>query len=160
MLKDFLLKKAQGLPVIEKPLDVHRFVEAKIGDVNFAIEMDYVKELVNIPPLAMVPGAPFNFLGIFNLRGDMVVLLDIREQFNIKNVMRTPLSRVIVVKVENETLGLFVDESQRILDVPRADFTENVEQKEDNIFSYQIKTDDKQLGVLNLKKLFFDYKIM
>lgn len=160
MLKEFLIKKAQGLPVVDKPVDVHRFIEARIGNVSFAIELDNVKELVNVPALALVPGAPFNILGIFNLRGEMVTLLDIRERFNISNVMKTPLSRVVVIKIFQELVGLFVDEAQRIIDIPKLNFIENIDQKEESIFSYQIKINDRNLGVLNLEKVYFDYKIM
>ena len=160
MLKELLLKKAKGLPVVDKPVDVHRFIEARIGEVIFAVELDNVKELVGVPSIGPVPGAPFNILGIFSLRGEIVTVLDIREKFNVSNVMKTPLSRVIVISVFQELIGLFVDEAPRILDIPKSDFVEINSDAYESMFLYQVKFDNRNLGVLNIEKMYFDYKIM
>lgn len=158
MIKQVLLKKAKGLPVVEKPVGLKKFVVCMVGSKKFLIELDKVRELVPLTTIANIPGTDHKILGALNLRGEIVVIIDLREKLNVSEVKKTIASRFVIVDVEGELLGIFVDEAQQIIEVGKEQIAKEVEEKEDFFYEY-VDVDGLLVGVLDLSKIYFDYKI-
>lgn len=156
MIKDLLIKKARGESEEEKKI-YNKFILCKIKDIGFLIQLKNIREIMNIAELSPVPGVGFNVLGVLNLRGLVVPVIDIRDKFGIGEVLRTPLSRYVIVNIDEEPLGLFVDEAQLIISITSDDYID-VEDHEDYFTDY-VQYEDTVLGVLDIKKIFIDYKI-
>jgi purine-binding chemotaxis protein CheW len=158
VIKEILLKKAKGLPVVEKPEGLRKFVDCKIGNLRFFIEMESVRELAPLVSITNIPGADYNILGVLNLRGEIVVVIDLREKFKISEVKKTILSRIVIVNVEGELIGIFVDEASNIVEVTKEQFIDSPKRAEPFYLEY-IDIEGEEIGVLDLKKIYLDYKI-
>lgn len=158
MIKDVLLKKAKGLPVFERPKGLKKYVLCKVGDKSFLIDLSQVKELVPLTTLTDIPGTDHKILGALNLRGDIVVVIDLSEKLGVSEVKKSLLSRFVIVYIEGELLGIFVDEAQQIIEVGNDQITMELEGKEEFFFKY-VDVEGLSLGVLDLSKIYYDYKI-
>ncbi|MBC7197385.1 MAG: chemotaxis protein CheW, partial [Deferribacterales bacterium] len=152
MIKQVLLKKAKGLPVVEKPVGLKKFVVCMVGSKKFLIELDKVRELVPLTTIANIPGTDHKILGALNLRGEIVVIIDLREKLNVSEVKKTIASRFVIVDVEGELLGIFVDEAQQIIEVGKEQISKEIEDKEE-IFCEYVDVDGLLVGVLDLSKI-------
>nr|WP_278252205.1 chemotaxis protein CheW [Deferrivibrio essentukiensis] len=129
-----------------------------VGSKKFLIELDKVRELVPLTTIANIPGTDHKILGALYLRGEIVVIIDLREKLNVSEVKKTIASRFVIVDVEGELLGIFVDEAQQIIEVGKEQIAKEVEEKEDFFYEY-VDVDGLLVGVLDLSKIYFDYKI-
>ncbi len=76
---------------------------------RYAVETRYVHEVVRCGAPARVPGAPAFLLGVFNLRGALLPVVDLRAVFDVGAAVPTTLSRIIVLGRERAELGVFAD---------------------------------------------------
>ena len=81
---------------------------------RYAIETQYVREVVRLREFSPVPGAPDFVLGVANLRGEVLCLIDLRRFFDMPSTGVTDLSRMIVIGTERVEFGILVDETFEI----------------------------------------------
>ena len=114
MIKKLLLKKSQGLPVVEKPKGLKSFLNCRVENEGFLVNLKSVKELVELEDIVPIPGAGDGILGALNLRNEVVIIVDVRGKFQINEVRKTPLTRIIIVEIflenESELFGILIDE--------------------------------------------------
>lgn len=85
-----------------------------LGDEEFAIPLLQVKTVTGLPDVTRVPNTPGYFMGIMNLRGQIISVLDLRKKFNVKPVDRGETA-VIIVEVGSHQIGLVVDAINSVL---------------------------------------------
>ncbi|MED4354658.1 chemotaxis protein CheA [Schinkia azotoformans] len=98
----------------EKTLQLTTF---RLGDEEYGIVIDKVKDIITVPTITPVINSPFSIIGMMNLRGKLIPVMDLRERFGICQQQRTRKSRVMVVQVQNELIGLLVDQVTQVLKV-------------------------------------------
>jgi purine-binding chemotaxis protein CheW len=76
---------------------------------RYAVEARYVREIVRWVEPARVPGAPTFLLGVVNLRGELLPVVDLRAMFDVAVAAPTALSRTIVLGRERAELGVLAD---------------------------------------------------
>ena len=74
-----------------------------IGDVTYGIDIPCVQEIRGWTAVTRLPQAPAEVLGVLNLRGAIVPVLDLRLKFGSSNVQYTPTTVIIVVSVTSAT---------------------------------------------------------
>ena len=84
----------------------------------YAIDTEMLEEVITVPPITYVPYTPGFVHGLINLRGNMVVVVDIREFFGLEGIKLRKESRVMVVKAGKKTTGILVDYVSDVLDIP------------------------------------------
>lgn len=75
----------------------------------YAIDVMSVQEVLRYTEITPVPGAPVFVLGIINLRGNVVTIIDTRSRFGLGPFDIDDNSRIIIVEIEGQVLGLLVD---------------------------------------------------
>ncbi len=89
-----------------------------LGSEVFAIAADCVREILDVPPVTRVPGAPAHVDGLVNVRGAVVPLADLRIPFAMPSRGLEAEARVIMIEEmiagEREVVGLLAD---RVSDV-------------------------------------------
>ncbi len=90
------------------------WVEFQLADRPFALPVAQVQEILRLPELTPVPHAPFPVLGVFNLRGRVVPLLDLRARLGLPERPRDEGSRIVLVESESRRIGLLVDAVSRV----------------------------------------------
>ena len=77
-----------------------------VGEEEYALPLNSLREIITTPRITRVPHAPHYIRGVINLHGNVVPVIDIARRFGIGETEIGEGSRIVVVSVENETLGL------------------------------------------------------
>ena len=86
-----------------------QWVTYQLEDEVYGINVMQVQEVLRITEIAPVPGAPSYVLGIINLRGSVVTVIDTRSRFGLMPKESDDLSRIIIVEVNGNVIGMLVD---------------------------------------------------
>src|ERR1041384_7622414 len=76
------------------------YITFGLGDEKFALPVEYVHEIVELDRVTHVPHAPVYMLGIINLRGKVLPLLDTRIKLGLPKAETTRKSRIMVLDIE------------------------------------------------------------
>ena len=90
----------------------------KTNEEEFALEILQVKEIVRMTLITPVPKTPPFIEGIINLRGQILTVIDLAKRLNLETLPRTDKSRIIVVALDDFSIGLIVDEVVEVLRLP------------------------------------------
>ncbi len=84
---------------------------------KYGINVMQVREVLRDIEIAPVPGAPAYVLGIINLRGNVVTVVDTRSRFGLPMAETNEESRIIIIENNHQTLGLLVDSIAEVADI-------------------------------------------
>jgi purine-binding chemotaxis protein CheW len=98
-----------------------RFVAFTIGSSEFAVSINDVREIRAWSGATPLPNAPAFILGVMNLRGAIVPIVDVRYRFGMGQTEPTRLHVVIVSAIGDHPVGLLVDGVSDILDAAAED---------------------------------------
>ena len=91
-----------------------RFIEFSLGSEEYAIPLLMVREVISVPETTPIPKSPAHFLGIMNLRGQIISVIDLRKKLKIE--IREKLDEtVIIVNVGGVYIGVVVDSINRVI---------------------------------------------
>jgi purine-binding chemotaxis protein CheW len=99
---------------------VSQWVTFRLGDEIYGIDVLQVQEVLRITEISPVPGAPHYVLGIINLRGNVVTVIDARNRFGLPPKETDDASRIIVVDAFDKVVGLLVDNVSEVAYVPNS----------------------------------------
>ncbi len=99
------------------------YVVFQLGREHYALEVGRVREVLDVSPLTRVPGAGRALVGLYNLRGHVVPVWDLRVPFRLVDPEgREPAPCVLMVEPDLEhparVAGLLVDRVSDVLDLP------------------------------------------
>lgn len=80
-----------------------------VGDVNYAVQILAVREVINPLPIVELPHAPEAVLGVVDHRGEVVPIVDLRRRFGLPPAPSGVRIKWIIVRVEDRPVGLVVD---------------------------------------------------
>ncbi len=89
---------------------MHQCVTFRMEGEQYGINVMQVQEVLRVSEIAPVPGAPHYVLGIINLRGNVVTVIDTRKRFALPQHEIDDLSRIIIIEVDGQVVGLLVDQ--------------------------------------------------
>ncbi len=98
-----------------------QFVVFKIADEHFGVEIFQAREIVRPQAITRVPNAPSFVLGVCNIRGQIVPIVDLRERFNLGGEALEDERKIITVDVEGNDIGILVDEVTEVIWMPEDD---------------------------------------
>lgn len=98
--------------------EVVQLVSFKIGNEEFGVDILLVQEINKMTKLTKVPNAPEFVEGIINLRGKVIPVVDLRVKLNIPKKEHDKDTRIIVVEIDNNTIGFIVDSVNEVLRIP------------------------------------------
>lgn len=92
-----------------------QYVTFDIGSARFALDLTNVQEINRSFNLTRVPHAPEYVLGVTNLRGDVVTILDLRIILEVEQQQPNSQDRNLIVNYQGELIGLSVDQVSDIM---------------------------------------------
>jgi len=92
-----------------------------IGDEEFGVEINQVREIVKLVSITRMPKAPVFIEGVVNLRGQIITVIDLAKRLDLPSKGRTETSRIMVVEVSENTVGMIVDSVSEVLRLPSDD---------------------------------------
>lgn len=90
----------------------------KLDNEYYGIEISRVQEVIKCKAITPLPKTPKFLRGIINLRSKIISVLDVRNLFNLPSVGETKEGRIIVVSVNNMTVGMVVDSVNEVIHLP------------------------------------------
>jgi purine-binding chemotaxis protein CheW len=96
-----------------------------LGSETYAVDILQVQEIRGWAPVTRLPQAPAYMLGMLNLRGSIVPVIDMRVRFGLEQASFTPLTAIVVLSVETSSgrcvFGLVVDSVSDVMDIDAAE---------------------------------------
>lgn len=115
----------------KKSEELNRFLEFKLGNEFYVIELKKVREVITPPELTPIPKAPPHVCGLMNLRGLVLTVVDLRKRLSITPGKDTSENSIVIFDLGDRLVGAWVDsiirvasvESSAIRPVPDSDST-------------------------------------
>jgi len=98
-----------------------KYLSFGIGNESYGIEIRYVKEIIVMQEITEVPDMPKAIIGVINLRGNVISVVDFRIFFNLEFRAFDDRTSIIVVEVGEFPTGLVVDTVNEVFDIPEND---------------------------------------
>lgn len=99
----------------------NRWVTFRLAEEIYGINVMQVQEVLRMTEIAPVPGAPSSVLGIINLRGNVVTVVDTRELFGLMREELTDQTRIMIVECNKIIVGLLVDSVAEVVNIQNTD---------------------------------------
>ena len=104
--------------VVQKaPQTLTQWVTFKLDGETYGVNVMEVQEVLRVTDIAPVPGAPSYVLGIINLRGNVVSVIDTRRRFGLPATENSDATRIVIIESGGQTVGIRVDAVAEVLDV-------------------------------------------
>jgi len=139
-------------------INTHQYVLFKLDNEYYGLNIHEVRTIERVSDITRVPNAQDYVEGVINLRGDVVPVINLRKRFSLPQIDLDEDARIMIVSVEDMTVGLLVDSSSEVLQLSAEDidtsanFSSNIE----NDYVIGIGKDgDRIIILLDLKKVLF-----
>ncbi len=94
-----------------------KFLTFFFDEEEYAIEILKVQEIIGVMPITAVPRTPSYLLGVINLRGKVIPVIDLRARFGMESVDWTDETCIIVMQIAETQMGMMVDKVSEVLDI-------------------------------------------
>jgi len=129
---------------------ITQWVTFMLEGEKYGINVMQVKEVLRNIEIAPVPGAPDYILGIINLRGNVVTVIDTRKRFALPERNIDDESRIIIIETDEQVIGLLVDGIAEVADIPKSEIeiTPNVGNDESSRYILGVHSGNGELLIL------------
>jgi purine-binding chemotaxis protein CheW len=144
--------------IFQNMADQSDVVSFRIGEQDYCIDIDIVREIRGWSPTTVLPHAPDYVTGVINLRGAVVAVVDLAARLGLGKTMATPRHVIIIVALGHQTVGLLADVVSDILGIDEASLKPVPEVAADGleafITSLVTLEDGRMLRKLDLRQVF------
>ena len=131
-----------------------RLITFILGEEKNGLDILKVRELISFPEgLTRIPGMPDFIIGMFNLRGLVIPVMDLRKKFKMSSEERHEFSVIIIVEVDNKNIGLTVDSVSDVIFVKEENIQETTDlavNVDTNFIKGVAKTKDEMVILLDI----------
>lgn len=100
--------------------DEQQLVVFELGAELYGVEIARVHEIIRLQTVTRVPRAPAFVEGVINLRGKVIPVVDLRRRFGLPTAEHTRSTRIVVVEIGDQVVGIVVDGVSEVLRVNTA----------------------------------------
>lgn len=97
----------------------NKYVVFKLDNEEYGIDILRVKEIKEMLRITRVPKSSSFVRGVVNLRGEVIPIIDLRKKFNLQQREDTSSTRIVIVIVDEITVGLIIDTSSEVLEIEK-----------------------------------------
>ena len=136
---------------------IRQFVSFILAGEEYGIPILQVREIIRYTSLTRVPRSAAFIEGVLNLRGQVIPVINLRKRFGLPAIEHTSSSRIVVVEVQQQTVGVTVDSVNAVrgIDESQIDPPPPMGTQIDTEFiSGMGKLDDRLIILLNLDRAF------
>ena len=149
-----------SIPAVRKAgatdADLSQLVSFRLANEEYGVDIMHVQEIILIGQITEMANVPEYIRGLINLRGHVIPIVDLRLRFELPRTERTEDSRIIVLNVHKQTIGIIVDSVNEVLRI----HPEQVESASlgvtgmgDQYVSGLVKFETKLLILLNVEQI-------
>lgn len=136
-----------------------RWVTFRLENEKYGINVMQVQEVLRVTEIAPVPGAPSYVMGIINLRGNVVTVINTRSRFGLNPAELDESTRIVIIESDEQVVGILVDSVAEVVDLKASEIetAPNVGTEESSKFIQGVASHDSELLILvDLNKLLSD----
>lgn len=155
-LKDIISKQnEQQNTTIDHSDNIVQLVGFVIGEEEYAVPILSIQEIIKPITWTRVPQTPAYVLGVFNLRGSVIPLIDLRRKFGLGAKNHNEETRFFVLKQGDEVAGFVIDRLTMALRINKTDIgpAPDTIAGDDSMIEGVGKQDDRILTILKVNKL-------
>ncbi|MCK4674296.1 MAG: purine-binding chemotaxis protein CheW [Gammaproteobacteria bacterium] len=150
------LKGSSGLPALDLVEEEWVGVGFRIGDSRLIAPMSEVKEILDLPEYTMVPGVKSWIVGVANVRGSLLPILDMKTYLLGEDIKQRQKGRVIVIDYKGFSTGLIVEEVYGLRHFRDSDVTSDIPAMHDGLTPYvekAFKQDEEHWPVFDFDEM-------
>ncbi|MFT6902813.1 MAG: purine-binding chemotaxis protein CheW [Colwellia sp.] len=139
--------------------EILQWVTFKLDRETYGVNVMQVQEVLRYTEVAPVPGSPMYVMGIINLRGNVVTVIDTRIRFGLESAEINDNARIVIIEAETQVIGILVDSVAEVvyLKSSEIDVAPNVGNDESAKFIQGVSNRDGELLILvDLNQLLSD----
>jgi purine-binding chemotaxis protein CheW len=159
-----LIERAQGLARPTEPAQTRgatlELLEFGLAKERYALETRHITEVQPLRDLTPLPGTPQFLLGIVNVRGRIVPVIDLKKFFELPEHGLTDLHRVILVRGDDIELGVLADVTRGVIDVPLASLQPSLPTLTGIRAQYLMGVTQERVVVLDFERILSDPAII
>ncbi len=95
--------------------ELSQLVVFSLGSEEFGVDIMKVQEIIRLPDITRIPRSPEHIKGVINLRGKIIVVMDLDKRFGLPSNGLTEESRIIVTDIEGTVVGMVVDSVSEVI---------------------------------------------
>lgn len=96
-------------------LDEMQLVVFELGDESYGVDISRVQDINRMQEITEIPHAPDSVVGVINLRGRVIPVINLRQRFGLSAVEHTKATRIVVVRMGENLIGMIVDAVSQVL---------------------------------------------
>lgn len=135
-------------------------IEFLLAHEWYAVESKYVREVYPLEELTPLPCTPSFVLGIVNLRGEILSVIDIKKFFGLPEKGLTNLNKVIMLESEDMAFGILADAINGVRRIPRASIQPSLPTLTGIREDYLLGVTAERVVILDAEKLLTDEKLI
>ena len=145
----------QQVDGIDHSEDVVQLVGFIIGEEEYAIPILAIQEIIKPFPWTRVPQVPKYVVGVFNMRGSVIPLIDLRLKFGLPAKNQNDETRFIVMKYGDEVAGFVIDRLTMAIRIKKTDIgpPPDTINSDDTMIEGVGKQEDRIITILKVHKL-------
>ena len=135
-----------------------QYIDIRLGEDLYGIEIKYIDSIIVMQNITRVPKAQSFFLGVINLRGEVIPVMNLRTKLGLEEKEITSTTRIMIVKPEPlaSPVGLIVDEVNEVITLNDDDVNIMNYDENDSKAAYSAgigKLGDNLVNILNIPEL-------
>lgn len=99
--------------------DIEQFLTFTINGEYFGLQLLHVHEILKPVMITRIPNVEEYILGVINLRGEIIPIVDLKKRFHEVDSDIMPISRIVVVMLNEKRCGILVDEVKQVVKVQK-----------------------------------------
>jgi len=134
-----------------------QIVNFTVGDVNYGVPVEQIREVRNMQKVTRVPGAPSYVEGVTNLRGQIITVMDLKKRLHLPQ-SEVGGEKIVVVELDKVAVGIVVDTVTEVSTIKSQDIERHMEiaTKLDHYMIGVGKQGEKLIVILDLAKIIKD----
>ncbi len=160
-----ILKERAKLLAKERPVapDSNEFLhvlEFELADEHYALEMIYIREVFPIKDLARLPCVPSFVLGVINVRGQILSIIDIKKFFDLPEKGLASLPKAIILHSSEMEFAVYAENVTGVRSIPLKDIQPALPTLTDIRAQYLKGVTEERLIILDASAILTDKNIV
>ena len=138
-----------------------QLVTFQLGEELYGVNIMDVKEIVRVQTIRTIPNAPTYVEGIFNLRSEIIPIINLHKRFHIKKLVTSEedelLSGFVILDIDGMKLGVIIDRISRVVTIEKEDVQPPPQMLSGIGAEYirgVVRQEEEYLIILNIRDLF------
>lgn len=120
--KNVILEEMKRHPRnLQEEEKLEQLIVFRLGEDEFGVRIDEVREIIRAGTITPIPDSPRFIRGIINVRGEVIITIDLRSRFFIQTGKETENLHIVVTREDRNPFGLLVDEVTEVMRLPESD---------------------------------------